>query len=96
MNLWMHLPTRTVMVVRAKAEPQNIDGAVFQYPITTAMFILTRTMRMEDKSPTVTLDIKTLNGDNTVEKSFTRTESPDADTKVDFNLKLKLFQAFGK
>lgn len=87
---------RTVMVVRAKAKPYNIDGATFHYPITTARFILTRVMRMADKSPTVTLDIKTVNGDNTVEKSFTRTESPDADSKVDFNLKLKLFQAFGK
>lgn len=85
---------RTVMVVRAKAEPHNVDGAVFQYPVTTARFILTRSMRMDDESPTVTLDIKTLNGDNTVEKGFTRSESPDADTKVDFNLKLKLFQAF--
>jgi hypothetical protein len=85
---------RTVMVVRAKAKPHNIDGAVFQYPITTARFILTRSLRMEDKSPTVTLDISTKNGDKTIEKGFTRTESPDADTKVDFNLKLKMFKAF--
>jgi hypothetical protein len=85
---------RTVMVVRAKAKPYNIDGAVFHYPITTARFILTRSMRMDDKSPTVTLDISTKNGDKTIEKGFNRTESPDADTKVDFNLKLKMFKAF--
>ncbi len=85
---------RTVMVVRAKAKPYNIDGAVFHYPITTARFILTRSMRMEDKSPTVTLDIKTTNGDKTIEKGFNRTESPDADTKVDFNLNLKMLKAY--
>ena len=85
---------RTVMVVRAKAKPHNVDGAVFQYPITTARFILTRSMRMEDKSPTVTVDIETKNGDKTIVKEFSRTESADADTKVDFNLKLKMFKAF--
>ncbi len=85
---------RTVMVVRAKATPYNIDGAVFNYPISTARFILTRSMRMDDKSPTATLEISTKNGDKTIEKGFNRTESPDADTKVDFNLKLKMFKAF--
>jgi len=85
---------RTVVVVKAKQEPHNIDGAVFEYPIQTARFILSRTFRMADNSPTVTMDIKTKNGDNTVEKEFTRTETPDADTKVDFNMKFNMFQPF--
>ena len=81
---------RTVMVVKAKRKPNRIDGAVFNYPIQPARFILTRSMRMADDSPTVTLDVNTQNGISTMEKEFTRTESPTADGKVDFTFKLKL------
>nr|MBP6478525.1 hypothetical protein [Chitinophagaceae bacterium] len=52
-------------------------------------FILTRTMRMADASPTVTLDMIKKGEFTTLEKTFTRTETP-ADTKVDFNLKLMM------
>lgn len=81
---------RTVMVVKGKRKPNRVDGAVFNYPIQPARFILTRSMRMADDSPTVTLDMSTQNGISTMEKEFTRTESPTADVKVDFSLKLKL------
>jgi hypothetical protein len=80
----------TIVVARAKQKPHNISGAVFKYPISNAQFILTRTMRMPENSPTVTLDIKTKNGTSTLQKDFTRTESPNGDTKVDFNLNLKM------
>lgn len=81
---------RSIVVVRAKQEPHNISGGVFHYPLTTAHFILTRTMRIPDDEQILTLDIVTKNGISTIEKDFTRTESPDSDTRVDFNLKLKL------
>lgn len=81
---------RTVMVVRGKRKPNRVDGAVFSYPIQPARFILTRSMRMADDSPTVTFDVITQNGTSTMEKEFTRTESPTADVKVDFTFKLKL------
>jgi hypothetical protein len=82
---------RSVVVVKAKEKPHNITGAVFQYPSTTAEFILTRTMRMKpEDAPTVALTMTTKNGTTTVDQEFTRTESPDANTKVDFALKLKL------
>ena len=82
---------RTILVAKAKQEPHNVSGAVFQYPLATGEFMLTRTMRMTPGDrPTIALDMTTKNGTTTVEKSFTRTESPDSDTKVDFNLKLKL------
>lgn len=80
----------TVVVVKAKQKPYNTSGAVFSYPISNAQFILSRTMRMPDKSPTVTLDIKTKNGTSTLEQSFTRTETPDNNTRVDFNMNLKM------
>lgn len=80
---------RTIVVVRAKQEPHNVSGAVFNYPITTARFILTRSMRMKDDSPTVTIDIKTTNGVSTLAGDYHRTESPN-DTKVGFNMKLKM------
>ena len=80
---------RTVVVARAKTGAKNLAGSVFSYPLTTARFILTRTMRMPDTSPTVTLDIATKNGTSTLEKEFRRTETP-TDTKVDFYLKLKM------
>jgi hypothetical protein len=80
---------RTVVVVKAKQEPHNVTGAVFDYPITTARFILTRSMRMADASPTVTIPIKTKNGVSTIENEYNRTETPN-DTKVVFNLKLKM------
>ncbi len=81
---------RTVMVVRAKEEPHNLDGAVFQYPIEKAEFILTRTMRMPEKSPTVTLEMKTQNGITSTEKDFSRSEKPGNDTEVDFSLHVKI------
>lgn len=80
---------RTIVVVRAKQEPHNVSGAVFNYPITTARFILTRSMRMKDDSPTVTIDIKTTNGVSTLAGDYHRTETPN-DTKVGFNMKLKM------
>ncbi|MEI9957673.1 MAG: hypothetical protein WDM90_15550 [Ferruginibacter sp.] len=80
---------RTVVVARAKQEPHNVSGAVFNYPVTTARFILTRSMRMPDKSPTVTIDIKTANGVSSLAGEYHRTESPN-DTKVDFNMTLKM------
>lgn len=80
---------RTIVVVKAKQEPHNVTGAVFNYPITTARFILTRSMRMADNSPTVTIPIKTKNGVGTIENEYHRTETPN-DTKVVFNLKLKM------
>jgi hypothetical protein len=80
---------RTIVVVKAKQEPHNVTGAVFNYPITTARFILTRSMRMADASPTVTIPIKTKNGVGTIENQYSRTETPN-DTKVVFNLKLKM------
>ncbi len=80
---------RTIVVVKAKAEPHNVTGAVFNYPITTARFILTRSMRMVDASPTLTIPIKTTNGVSTIENEYSRTETP-SDTKVVFNLKLKM------
>lgn len=80
---------RTLVVARAKTGAKNLAGSVFNYPLTTARFILTRTMRMPDASPTVTLDIITKNGTSTLEKEFTRSEAP-GETKVDFYLKLKM------
>ncbi|GAB2831518.1 hypothetical protein [Ferruginibacter profundus] len=80
---------RTIVVVREKQEPHAVSGAVFQYPITTARFILTRSMRMQDNSPTVTIDIKTTNGVSTLAGDYHRTETPN-DTKVDFNMKIKM------
>lgn len=80
---------RTVVVVKAKQSPYNVDGAVFQYPINNATFILTRTMRMADQSPTVTLPITKSNGTNTITGEFNRSETPN-DTKVDFNMKMTL------
>jgi hypothetical protein len=82
---------RTIVVAKAKQEPHNISGAVFQYPLTTARFFLTRTMRMKpDDAPTVALKMTTKNGTTTIDQSFPRTESPDPDTKVEFNLNVKL------
>ena len=78
------------MVVRAKEEPHNLDGAVFQYPIEKAAFILTRTMRMPEQSPTVTLEMKTENGITSTEKDFSRSEKPGNDTEVDFSLHVKI------
>ena len=49
---------------------------------------------MKEKSPAFTPDIETKKGDKTIEKEFSRTESADADTKVDFNRKFKMFKAF--
>ncbi|MEP6700030.1 MAG: hypothetical protein ABJA85_01890, partial [Bacteroidota bacterium] len=80
---------RTVVVVKAKQSPYNVDGAVFEYPINNATFILTRTMRMADQSPTVTLPITKSNGTNTITGEFNRSETPN-DTKVDFNMKMTL------
>ncbi|MDZ4793747.1 MAG: hypothetical protein SGI83_05655 [Bacteroidota bacterium] len=80
---------RTVMVVKAKQQPYNVDGAVFEYPINKATFILQRSMRMQEKSPTVTLPITKSNGTNTMTGDFNRTETL-TDTKVDFNMKMTL------
>ena len=83
------LVNRSLVIVQQKNNPLSLQAEVFSYPITTARFILTRTMRMPDASPTVTLDMVTKGQVTTLEKTFTRTETP-ADTKVDFNMKLKL------
>lgn len=83
------LANRSLVIVQQKNNPLSLQAEVFSYPITTARFILTRTMRMADASPTVTLDMITKGAVTTLDKSFTRTETP-ADTKVDFNLKLSM------
>ena len=83
------LVNRSLVIVQQKNNPLSLQAEVFSYPITTARFILTRTMRMADASPTVTLDMIKKGEFTTLEKTFTRTETP-ADTKVDFNLKLMM------
>lgn len=83
------LANRSLVIVQQKNNPLSLQAEVISYPITTAHFILTRTMRMPEASPTITLDMKTQGKITTLEKSFTRTETP-SDTKVDFNLKLKM------
>ncbi len=83
------LVNRSLVIVQQKNNPLSLQAEVFSYPITTARFILTRTMRMADASPTVTLDISKKGEFTTLEKTFTRTETP-GDTKVDFNLKLMM------
>jgi hypothetical protein len=88
-ELDLALTNRSLVIVQQKNNPLSLQAEVFSYPITTAGFILTRTMRMAGTPPTVTLDMKSNGKITTMEKSFTRTETP-ADTKVDFNLKLKL------
>lgn len=86
------LTNRSLVAVRQANNPLSFQWQMFSYPVTTARFILTRAMRMPDSSPTVTLDMKTKGKVTTIEKDFTRTETP-ADTKVDFNLKLKMTNA---
>ena len=82
---------RSVVVVRATKEPHNLDGAVFSYPIQGATFIMTRTMRMPDDKPVVSLPMKTGTGTGTtIEQEFNRRESPDGDINVTFYMKLKM------
>ena len=81
---------RSIMVVKAKRSPYNVSGAVFEYPIENANFIITRSLRMKESSPTVTLDIKTTNGVSKLAQSFTRSEAPDASTKVDFAMNIEM------
>jgi len=83
------LVNRSLVIVQQKNNPLSLQAEVFSYPITTARFILTRAMRMADASPTITLDMIKKGEFTTLEKTFTRTETP-ADTKVDFNLKLMM------
>ncbi|MEO5948598.1 MAG: hypothetical protein ABIP79_17415 [Chitinophagaceae bacterium] len=83
------LVNRSIVIVQQKNNPLSLQAETFSYPLTTARFILTRTMRMPDASPTVTLDMVTKGDVTTLEKTFTRTETP-ADTKVDFNMSLKM------
>ncbi|MFC4262664.1 hypothetical protein ACFOWM_07240 [Ferruginibacter yonginensis] len=83
------LVNRSIVVVQQKNNALSLQAAMFSYPLTTANFILTRTMRMPEAAPTVTLDMITNNGISKIEKTFSRTETPN-DTKVDFNLTLKL------
>jgi hypothetical protein len=81
----------SVVVVRATKDPHNMDGAVFSYPIQGATFIMTRTMRMPDDKPVVSLPMQTGTGTGTViEQTFDRSESPDGDINVNFHMHLKL------
>ncbi|MBP6478876.1 MAG: hypothetical protein KA290_14270, partial [Chitinophagaceae bacterium] len=70
------LVNRSLVIVQQKNNPLSLQAEVFSYPITTARFILTRTMRMADASPTVTLDMIKKGEFTTLEKTFTRTETP--------------------
>jgi len=83
------LVNRSLVIVQQKNNPLSLQAETFSYPLTTARFILTRTMRMADASPTITLDMVTKGEVTTLEKIFSRTETP-ADTKVDFNMKLTM------
>lgn len=80
---------RTAIIVQDPNNELNRQGVVFDYPTTTARFIITRTMRMPDKNPKVVLPIKSEGGKNTIEGNFTRTETP-SDTKVDFKMNFKM------
>jgi len=80
---------RTLVAVQQTNNPLSLQWEMFSYPITTAHFILTRSMRMPEKSPTVTLKMKTTGKKTTISQDFTRTETPE-DTKVDFNLKINM------
>jgi hypothetical protein len=82
---------KTVMIVAQPNNPLSVRGIVFDYPITTAQFILTRAMRMPEKNPIVTLDIVKENEVNKIKGKFTRTETP-TDIKVDFNLNFEMEQ----
>ena len=86
------LTNRSLVIVQQKNNPLSLQAEVFSYPITSARFILTRSMRMADASPTITLDMIKKDKVTTLEKSFSRTETP-ADAKVDFNLKLNMSNA---
>ncbi|MGJ7031754.1 hypothetical protein [Niabella hirudinis] len=82
---------RTAIIV---SDPNNAfarRGVLFTYPVTTARFIITRSMRMDDKNPKTELSIKNEAEGNRIEGNFMRTETP-ADTKVDFKLKFIMKQ----
>lgn len=82
---------RTAIIVSDPNNAFSRKGVLFTYPVTTARFIITRSMRMDDKDPKASLAIKNEGGSNRIEGDFMRTETP-ADTKVDFKLKFEMKQ----
>ncbi len=86
---------KTLVVARAKYGAKNLSGGVFEYPIQSGFFMITRSVKQGDNAPTFSLDIKKENQTKVLQGEFPRTVSPSGDIKVDFLFKIKLSEIEG-
>ena len=81
---------KTLVVARAKYGAKNLSGGVFEYPIQSGFFIISRSVKQGDNAPTFSLDFSKQNQTKILKGEFPRTVSPSDDIKVDFLFKIEL------